>query len=67
MGNVTKCSLMFSETASKVDSNIESALDSDMAMRGATLTQSELDSQGGNSVVAILSKVRLDGCYRLTV
>ena len=57
---------MFSETASKVDSNIESALDSDMAMRGATLTQSELDSQGGNSVVAILSKVRLDGRNSLT-
>jgi len=46
-----------SETASRADSNIESALDSDMAMRGATLTQSELNNQGGNSVVAILSKI----------
>lgn len=27
--------------------------------KGATLTQSELNSQGGNSVVAILTKVRL--------
>jgi condensin complex subunit 3 len=42
-----------SETAS----NIESALESDMATRGATLTQAELESQGGNSVVAILSKM----------
>ena len=48
-----------SESASNVDtaSNIESVLESDMATRGATLTQRELESQGGNSVVAILSKM----------
>ena len=34
-------------------------LDSDITTRGATLTQSELNSQGGNSVVAILTKVRI--------
>ena len=28
-----------------------------MATRGATLTQTELNAQGGNSVVAILSKM----------
>ena len=35
-------------------------LDSDITTRGATLTQSELNSQGGNSVVAILTKVSLE-------
>jgi len=37
--------------------SIENCLESDMVMRGATLTQNELNSQGGNSVVAILSKI----------
>ena len=32
-------------------------VESDMATRGATLTQTELNAQGGNSVVAILSKM----------
>jgi len=44
---------LFSETSS----SIENALESDMATRGATLTQTELNAQGGNSVVAILSKM----------
>ena len=39
------------------DTNIDMALESDIVTRGATLTQSELDTQGGNSVVAILSKM----------
>merc|ERR1719209_2378521 len=38
-------------------SNIESVLDSDMTTKGATLTQNELNAQGGNSVVAILTKI----------
>merc|ERR1719225_2050614 len=38
-------------------SNIDVAMESDLATRGATLTQSELNTQGGNSVVAILSKI----------
>ena len=38
-------------------SNIDTAMESDMATRGATLTQSELNTQGGNSVVAILTKI----------
>eukprot|EP00090_Calanus_glacialis_P042984 TRINITY_DN7612_c0_g1_i1.p1 TRINITY_DN7612_c0_g1~~TRINITY_DN7612_c0_g1_i1.p1 ORF type:complete len:1486 (-),score=621.94 TRINITY_DN7612_c0_g1_i1:145-4602(-) len=38
-------------------SNIDLAMESDLATRGATLTQSELNTQGGNSVVAILTKV----------
>merc|ERR1719187_3021663 len=49
----TDADLMYSETSS----NIESALDSDMATRGAALSQAELNTQGGNSVVAILSKM----------
>ena len=42
---------------SETSSSIETALDSDLTMRGATLTQNELDTQGGNSVVVILSKM----------
>ena len=42
---------------SETSSSIETALESDFATKGASLTQSELDSQGGNSVVAILSKM----------
>merc|ERR1719225_587452 len=38
-------------------SNIDVAMESDLATRGATLTQNELNAQGGNSVVAILSKI----------
>jgi len=38
-------------------SNIDIAMESDLATRGATLTQSELNTQGGNSVVAILTKI----------
>jgi len=38
-------------------SNIDMAMESDLATRGATLTQSELNTQGGNSVVAILTKI----------
>merc|ERR1719225_1313888 len=38
-------------------SNIDVAMESDLATRGATLTQSELNTQGGNSVVAILTKI----------
>ena len=38
-------------------SGIESYLDGDMTTKGATLTQTELNAQGGNSVVAILTKV----------
>ena len=37
--------------------NIDLAMESDLATRGATLTQSELNTQGGNSVVAILTKI----------
>jgi len=37
--------------------NIDLAMDSELATRGATLTQSELNTQGGNSVVAILTKI----------
>ena len=39
------------------DSSIDNAMESDLATRGATLTQSELNTQGGNSVVAILTKI----------
>jgi len=48
-----------SRCADSVDSlsNIDTAMESDMATRGATLTQSELNTQGGNSVVAILTKI----------
>ena len=42
---------------SETSSSIETALESDMATRGSTLTQTELNAQGGNSVVAILSKM----------
>jgi len=38
-------------------SNIDVAMESDLATRGATLTQAELNTQGGNSVVAILTKI----------
>ena len=38
-------------------SGIESYLDGDMTTKGATLTQTELNAQGGNSVVANLTKV----------
>jgi len=38
------------------ETSIDNAMDSELAGRGATLTQSELNLQGGNSVVAILSK-----------
>ena len=41
------------KSADSVDSNIEMAMESDLATRGATLTQSELI----NSVVAILTKI----------
>ena len=37
--------------------SIESCLDSDIVTKGATLTQTELNNQGGNSVVAILTKI----------
>merc|ERR1719186_225118 len=48
-----------SRCADSVDShsNIDTAMESDLATRGATLTQSELNTQGGNSVVAILTKI----------
>jgi len=48
-----------SRCADSVDShsNIDVAMESDLATRGATLTQSELNTQGGNSVVAILTKI----------
>ena len=46
-----------SRCADSVDSNIDLAKESDLATRGATLTQSELNTQGGNSVVAILTKI----------
>merc|ERR1719392_642851 len=39
------------------DSSIDNAMESDLATRGATLTQTELNTQGGNSVVAILTKI----------
>ena len=39
------------------DSSIDNAMESDLATRGATLTQNELNTQGGNSVVAILTKI----------
>jgi len=42
---------------SETGSSIETALDSDMATRGAALSQAELNAQGGNSVVVILSKM----------
>eukprot|EP00092_Neocalanus_flemingeri_P098064 GFUD01125052.1.p1 GENE.GFUD01125052.1~~GFUD01125052.1.p1 ORF type:complete len:1501 (+),score=547.17 GFUD01125052.1:57-4559(+) len=52
-------SVTASRCADSVDShsNIDTAMESDMATRGATLTQSELNTQGGNSVVAILTKI----------
>ena len=50
-------SLTPSRCADSVDSNIDLAKESDLATRGATLTQSELNTQGGNSVVAILIKI----------
>ena len=50
-------SLTPSRCADSVDSNIDLAKESDLATRGATLTQSELNTQGGNSVVAILTKI----------
>ena len=37
-------------------STIGTAMESDLATRGATLNQSEMNIQGGNSVVAILTK-----------
>ena len=49
-GDLSKCT-------DSVDSNIDQAMESDLATRGATLTQSELNTQGGNSVVAILTKI----------
>ena len=39
------------------DGSIDNAMESDLATRGATLTQNELNAQGGNSVVAILTKI----------
>merc|ERR1719282_273766 len=39
------------------DGSIDNAMESDLATRGATLTQNELNTQGGNSVVAILTKI----------
>merc|ERR1719232_2132705 len=39
------------------DGSIDNAMESDLATRGATLTQTELNAQGGNSVVAILTKI----------
>ena len=39
------------------DGSIDNAMESDLATRGATLTQHELNAQGGNSVVAILTKI----------
>ena len=42
---------------SETSSSIDTALESDMATRGSELTQNELNTQGGNSVVAILSKM----------
>ena len=39
------------------DGSIDNAMESDLATRGATLTQGELNAQGGNSVVAILTKI----------
>ena len=50
-------SLTLSKCADSVNSNIDLAMESDLATRGATLTQSELNTQGGNSVVAILTKI----------
>ena len=52
---------MASRCADTVDSgsNVD-YLDSDIHTRGATHTQSELNSQGGNIVVAILTKVSLE-------
>ena len=41
----------------ETETNIDQALESDIVTRGATLTQSELDREGGNSVVAILTKI----------
>ena len=38
-------------------SNFKSYLDSDMTTKGVTLTQTELNAQGGNSVVAINTKI----------
>ena len=51
--------ISFSRCADTADShsNIESVLDSDMTTKGATLTQNELNAQGGNNVVAILTKI----------
>merc|ERR1740123_1922770 len=47
-----------SESPSKCgDGSIDNAMESDLATRGATLTQTELNAQGGNSVVAILTKI----------
>merc|ERR1719462_237242 len=39
------------------DGSIDNAMESDLATKGATLTQNELNAQGGNSVVAILTKI----------
>ena len=41
------------------EGSLENCLESDMVTRGATLNQTKLDSQGGNSVVAFLCKVEL--------
>ena len=41
----------------EANKNIDQAMESELATRGATLTQSELNTQGGNSVVAILTKI----------